>query len=316
MITGESYGIYKNNNNSVFNFYDGIIIGKTGSIYGTITETEPGYKEKRDNVTNPETSVTTIESTLTVVGETERVAVVNNINFNTIQSAVNYAVRSEIPTITLYKNVTLEDNLVKPDGINVTIYLNNYSITQGSYTVDPGITITTGQAPGGLGGAIYRFFANITGQEINPKNIVIYQMSDGSNLEANKTYKLYKLVDSNYKVVKFNEESVSRYETGNETDTLRTNTSRIYINNLGEGQYRLLGSDDKELVFEISGNNVSSNIRINNSKNVNRTSTSIATLILSLQTGVVRSPYILVIMVTIIAILSLIAYKKTKENYE
>ena len=312
VISGKTYGLYNDNNNSSFNFYDGIIKGETGSIYGTINETEAGYKEKRDEVTVDD--ITTTESTLTVVGDTERVAVVNNINFSTLQSAVNYAVRSNVSTITMYKSVTLEDNLVKPEGIEVNIYLNNYTITTGDYTIDSGINIISGQAPGGLGGKIYRFLANITGTEINPKNIVIYQMNDGISLDASKTYKLYKLIDNNYKIVKVREEELGEYTLGYDNDEIRTNRGRIYINDIGEGNYKLVSSDNKELVFEIGENEVSSNIRINTSVKANRTSTSIAKVILSLQTGVVRYPFILVIMVLIIVILSLVAYKKTKEN--
>lgn len=30
--------------NGIFNFYDGVIKGETGAIYGSVTEVEPGYK--------------------------------------------------------------------------------------------------------------------------------------------------------------------------------------------------------------------------------------------------------------------------------
>ena len=35
------------------------------------------------------------------------------------------------------------------------------------------------------------------------------------------------------------------------------------INNIGEGSYKLVGSDNKEINFEVYADSVSSNIRIN-----------------------------------------------------
>ncbi len=311
IINGKNYGFYNNNNNSIFNFYDGKIIGETGSVYGTINETESGYKEQRNTVTDPETNITTTESTLTVVGETERVAVVNNINFTSLQSAINYAVRSNVSIVTLYKNVILEDNLTKPDGIDVNIYLNGNTITNSGYTISEGINIVTNEEPEGLGGAIYKFLANVMGTKINPKNIVIYQMNDGNMLDSTSIYKLYKLDNNEYKIVKVNEDSVGNYSVGNGIDELRTNRGKIYINDIGEGSYKLV-SIDKELLFEIKSDSVSENIRINNSENDNRKSTSLSTLILTLQTGTIRYPFIIIIMLLIIMLLSLIAYKKYK----
>ena len=313
-IYGKTYGLYNNSTSSTINFYDGLIKGETGSIYGTITDTAAGYKEKRDNVTNPDTGVTTVESTLTVVGTTERVAVVNNINFLSLQSAINYASNNNIENIQMYKSITLEDNLVKPEGgSNVKIYLGNYTITTGDYTLDDGIEIVNGTAPGA---SLSRFLANITGTEINPRNIVIFEMEDGSKLDPSVTYKLYKIIDGNNKIVRVKENSIGDYDLGLETEDLRTTRSRIYINDIGEGTYKLVGSDLKELTFTIDATTVSNNIRINNGSKTNRTVEAIATLILQLQTGVVRHPYILIIMILIVLILSAIAYKKYKKDYE
>ena len=311
MLYGKTYGVNHTNNTSQFNFYDGIIKGETGSISGIINNVEDGYKEKRDNVTDPDTGVTTVDSTLTVVGDTERVAMVGTVNFLSLQSAVNYASNNNIPDIYMFKNVTLEADLVKPaGGVNVIIHLNGTTITQGSYTIDPGITLDSGTAPGA---SVARFLANIAGEEINPRNIVIYELEDGSKLEANNTYKLYKEIGGELKIVKVKENEIGDYDLGYDKEILRTTRSRIYINGIGEGTYKLVGSDSKEITFTIYHDGVSSNIRENNNINGSRVSTAVATLILSLQTGMVRNPYILIIMILIVGILGFIALKKNQE---
>ena len=310
-IIGKTYGIYKNSNSSDLYLYDGSIKGETGSIYGTISDVEPGYKEKRDNITDPDLGITYVESTLTVVGDTERIAMVGTVNFLSLQSAVNYASNNGIENIQLFKSVILEDNLVLPaGGSTVKIHLNGNTITQGSYTIDSGITLDSGIAPGA---SVARFLANISGQEINPRNIVIYELEDGSSLDANNTYKLYKEIGGELKIVKVKENEIGDYDLGYDKEILRTTRSRIYINGIGEGTYKLVGSDSKEITFTIYHDGVSSNIRENNNINGNRVSTAIATLILSLQTGMVRNPYILIIMILIVGILGFIALKKNQE---
>jgi hypothetical protein len=232
-----------------------------------------------------------------------------------VQSGVNYASNNNYPNIQLFKSVILEDNIVLPSGgANVSIYLGGNTITKGSYTIDDGITIVEGTAPSA---SVARFLANITGEEINPKNIVIYELEDGSKLESNKTYKLYKEIDEILKIVKVKENEIGNYDIGYDKEILRTTRSKIYINGIGEGTYKLIGSDSKEITFTIYYNGVSSNIRENNNVNGSRITSSVATLILSLQTGMVRNPYILIIMLLIVFTLGFIAYQKfRKEDYQ
>ena len=77
-----------------------------------------------------------------------------------------------------------------------------------------------------------------------------------------------------------------------------------------------MGSDSKEITFTINYDSVSNNIRENNNIEGSRVSTAVATLILSLQTGVIRNPYILIIMIMIVMILGFIALKKNQEYKE
>ena len=159
VIQGKNYAIYKSNPYPRIYFYDGVIKGETAPVSGSITDYEPGYKEDRKTVTDPDTGITTIESTLTIIGDDIRTVVVNNVNFTSIQSAVNYAVNNNINRIDLYNDIELSDDLVKPDGINVNIYLNGFTITTGSYTISDGITIVDGNTDpnNGLGASILNY---------------------------------------------------------------------------------------------------------------------------------------------------------------
>ena len=310
MISGKEYGLYNVDNTSDIYFYDGVIKGETGSINGSITDTAPGYKEARDTIT--EAGVTTTNSTLTVVGTSERVAVVNNVNFLSLQSAVNYASNNGYEAIQLYKHVVLEAPLVKPAaGSNVKIYKGSYTIGPEEYYQVPGITVVNGTAPSA---SLSRFLANVSGTEVNPKNIIIFEMSDGNKLDASEIYKLYKIVDGQEKIIKVNEDDIGTYELGSETENLRTVDGKIYINDIGEGEYKLVSDNNREVVFTIDYAGVSNNIRENHSIKISRTTSAIATLILQLQTGMVRSPYILIIMILVIGILGFIAYQKYKKE--
>ena len=141
-------------------------------------------------------------------------------------------------------------------------------------------------------------------------------MSDGTRLQSDVTYKLYKVIDGTDKLVKVKENSIGNYDLGSTTDIIRTTDGKVYINDIGEGTYKLVGSDSRVMNFTIGYNTVSDNIRINNKVTTSRTTSVIATLILQLQTGVVRYPFVLVIMILLILILSFIAYKKYKKDYE
>lgn len=148
-------------------------------------------------------------------------------------------------------------------------------------------------------------------------------MEDGTSLNPATNYKLYKLSKGEYKLLKVNENRIGDYNLGDETDTLRTTKGQININKLEEGTYKLVGSDAKEIEFYINDTGISSNIRENKYGSRFKTNvTAIATLILTLQTGVIRHPYIVVISILIAIILGIMVYNKNheldevKEDYE
>ena len=304
-----TYGLYSSNNNSSINFYDGIIIGNTlQSISGAINEVEPGYKI----VTEDDSQTSTTASTLELIGSTESVASVGTLNFANIQSAINYAVLSNQANIVLHKNITLESDLTKPDGIEVNIYLNNFNLNLDNYNVASGINIKN-ETYSDVSGSISKILSNIFGINGISKNIVIYQMEDGSKLSNIVDYTLYKKENGDYNEISFDEENIGRYTVGKETIIIRTVRNKIYLSNLSEGDYKLVGSDNKELEFNIYQNNISNNIREDLSDRVKIESISIATLILQLNTGIIRPSLItLAILFMIVIILSIFVVRKNK----
>ena len=320
ILQGKDTAIYTNKSDFNINFYDGEIISNLAPYYGTIADTEEGYKIAIDPITVDD--ITTNHAKPKVKGTVEEVVTYNNINYPSLQAAIN-AVPSDGTEANLIIKVSigLDEPLTVSEGKNIKIYLNGFTVTPEEYVINHegtgSIEIVSG-TPSGIGGAIYKFFANITGQEINPRNIIIYQMEDGTELNPETTYKLYKLLDNEYKLVKIIETNIGDYKLGNYDSILRTVNGQIKVKDIGEGSYKLVGSDGKELGFEITENNVSSNIRIDRySSKANVTATAIATLIIQLQTGILRTPYVLIIITLLILIvIDYVLVQKKKKDYE
>ena len=313
IITGKTYGVYNNNNNGILNFYDGVIKGETGAIYGSVTEVEPGYKIVTNNVENLE------NATLILVGDDEKVAVLNGMNFTKLQDAINSASDSAESVITIYANITLDSNIIVPAGKNIKIYLNGYTITKGNYdfTGKGKVTLIEGTAATNALASIIENVKEVLNIDEIKKNIIIYEMDDGSKITSEKTYKLYKIVDNNKEEVKLKEEEIGKYNVENKEDEIRTVKGRIYINNLPKGNYELISNDNKKASFEITetGKLVGKiKENINESKPV--IVSAIAELIITIQTGTTYINYILIIIILLSIITSLyLVQKKTNKKY-
>ena len=88
---------------------------------------------------------------------------------------------------------------------------------------------------------------------------------------------------------------------------MTTVRGRLYINNLSEGDYKIVDNNGKEITFSIT-NNEQVIGRVRDNTNVTTTkviATAIAQLIITIQTGVIRGSYI-ILMVLILGILSLL----------
>ena len=297
IITGKTYGV-SNSDSGKVNFYDGIVSGETGAFYGTVNEVEPGYKI----VTNKNDTLTS--ATLSLIGDDEKVAVLNGINFTSLQDAINSASDTNESIITLYKDVTFESNITVPANKNIKLYLNGYTLNKGSYdfTGEGKITVIDGTSTNALANIMESVKEVLNIEGIN-KNIIIYEMDDGSAISSESTYKLYK---DNEEVI-LEEDAIGIYSVGNSNDEIRSANSKIYINELPKGKYKLIGDNNKEVKFEIDeSGKIIGNVKENTKETRKLVSTAVAELIIMIQTGIEKVNYIMIILTLLVTISSLL----------
>ena len=303
IITGKTYGV-SNSDSGKVNFYDGIVSGETGAFYGTVNEVEPGYKI----VTNKTDTLTS--ATLTLVGDDEKVAVLNGINFTSLQDAINSASDTNESIITLYKDVTFESNITVPANKNIKLYLNGYTLNKGSYdfTGEGKITVIDGTSTNALAN-IMESVKEVLNIEGIKKNIIIYGMDDGSAISSESTYKLYK---DNEEVI-LEEDAIGIYSVGNSNDEIRSANNKIYINELPKGKYKLIGDNNKKVKFEIDeSGKIIGKVKENTKETRKLVSTAVAELIIMIQTGIEKVNYIMIILTLLVTISSLLyIVKKT-----
>ena len=303
IITGKTYGV-SNGDSGKVNFYDGIVSGESGAFSGTINEVEPGYKI----VTNKTDTLTS--ATLTLIGDDEKVAVLNGINFTSLQDAINSASDTNESIITLYKDVTFESNITVPANKNIKLYLNGYILNKGSYdfTGEGKITVIDGTSTNALAN-IMESVKEVLNIEGIKKNIIIYEMDDGSAISSESTYKLYK----DNEEVMLEEDAIGIYSVGNSNDEIRSANNKIYINELPKGKYKLIGDNNKEVKFEIDeSGKVIGNVKENTRETRKLVSTAVAELIIMIQTGIEKVNYIMIILTLLVTISSLLyIVKKT-----
>ena len=297
VITGKTYGV-SNENSGKVNFYDGIVSGESGAFSGIVNEVEPGYKI----VTNKTDTLTS--ATLTLVGDDEKVAVLNGINFTSLQDAINSASDTNESIITLYKDVTFESNITVPANKNIKLYLNGYTLNKGSYdfTGEGKITVIDGTSTNALAN-IMESVKEVLNIEGIKKNIIIYEMDDGSAISSESTYKLYK----DNEEVMLEEYAIGIYSVGNSNDEIRSANNKIYINELPKGKYKLIGDNNKEVKFEIDeSGKVIGNVKENTKETRKLVSTAVAELIIMIQTGIEKVNYIMIILTLLVTISSLL----------
>ena len=317
-IEGSTYGIYKSDLDATLNFYDGLIVGGSGpnAIYGGVSDVEGGY-ETEDNI---DANDNKHHEYLVVSANSVAVATVGTYTFSAnnfispsraLQNAINFAIGdgTNVRRVTLVTNVDLTNDEFSLTATNpITINLNGNTITSDSiYTIDSNITLNNS-----FGGNISRILANIMSPET--KNIVIYEMSDGSNLDSLKTYKLYK----DDKLVSLFKEELGRYSYYGKNEELVPIKGRLYIDNLSKGSYRLVSNDNKYIEFSIDDEgHISGNVVENftDPNKVNPRSVSKAELVLSHQTGFAKHYYLLAIIpITLVLVMLLIFIRKNKER--
>ena len=311
VIQGSKYAI---NSSGTFNFYDGKLIGGTAPVSGTITEVEPGYKLSINDDTTNNKKI----GYLVVIADDERVAMVNGINFTSLQVAINSVKDNTESNIVIYKDIELTEDIIVPENKIINLYLNGHTITYGDYKfVKNGtLTIIDGSPTESIGASIINTIEKVLNINQNGKNIIVYEMSDGSKLSTENTYNLYKKEDNEYKLLNMEkDEEIGRYITGSNNSEMTSIKGRIYLNNLEEGSYKLVSSDNKDIEFTITeGGKVNGNILENTNEKRKVIETAFAYLIITIQTGVNQIKYIIYIIAIVSIILGLgLAFKQQRK---
>ena len=311
VIQGSKYAV---NNAGTFNLYDGKLIGGTAPVSGTITEIEPGYKLSISDDTTNNTKV----GYLVVIADDERVAMVNRINFTSLQTAINSVKDNTESNIVIYKDIELTEDIIVPENKIINLYLNGHTITYGDYSFVKNGTLTIiDSAPSeSIGASIINTIEKVLNINQNGKNIIVYEMSDGSKLSTENTYNLYKKVDNEYKLLNMEkDEEVGRYITGSNNSEMTSIKGRIYLNNLEEGSYKLVSSDNKDIEFTITEDGkVNGNILENTNEKRKVIESALAYLIITIQTGVNQIKYIIYIVAMVSIILGLyFAFKEQRK---
>ena len=120
-ITGGEYGIYQSNSGGKLNFYDGQVKGKTGTIYGTITEIASGYEISKTNGDY-------YTDILVKSGVEVSVAKIGEVTYTSIQDAIAACPEGTQKTITIENNVIATSTITIPQGKDIILDLNGFTI--------------------------------------------------------------------------------------------------------------------------------------------------------------------------------------------
>ena len=309
-----------NNIKGTINFYDGIVTGGTenGAIYGKINEVEDNYKiDVVDNGDGTETAY------LTLITESDsKAAMVNGINYKSLQQAVNKSVQnctsgSTCPNIYVYHNLEIDADLTIQEGYTVNIISNGFTISTNGFNVDPHITID-GHAfeDPSVGGDILNGIRGLLGIDDDKTSILVYEMSDGSQLDSESHYMLYKYDGTDYDLVTMEKSSeVARYNPGKGLTSMKPIKGRLYLINLEPGDYKVSDDNGREVTFTINNDrSISGHVKEYIPKDSNIDATGEAKLLISIQTGIRRINYMF-IAISLIATLSILfVIKRRKDN--
>ena len=320
-IEGLTYGVSRTTQTSTFNFYDGRIVGGSGpnAIAGGVTnvESEHELEDIIDQDTNKHNEYLVHSASYVAVAK------VANYTFTSagtispskaLQNAVNFAIGdgTNVDDVDLLTSVDLvNDGEIITASMPVTINLYGNTINQSpDYYLDSNITLNNGN---GLGGNISKLLGDVFDISDNPKNIIIYELSDGSSLDTSKTYKLYR----DGKLISLEKEELGRYRYKGNDENLTSIKGRLYLDNLYKGDYKLESSDNKSIEFSIdSDGHITGNVTENNKQSGSSSAiaNAEAELILTIQTGNERHYYFLLIIPIILVLGILIIINKNRKR--
>lgn len=137
-IIGEVYGVESDLTSEAINFYDGIIKGKTKSVYGQVPNTESGYSMITDKMDEYIASIIVPSGTIEVVAECD------NLSYTTLQSAIDSCTSEKQSTIILKNSIRVTEPIIIKEGQNIIIDLAGLEIrgTNLEYTIQNGGTLT------------------------------------------------------------------------------------------------------------------------------------------------------------------------------
>ena len=137
-IIGEVYGVESDLTSEAINFYDGIIKGKTKSVYGQVPNTESGYSMITDKMDEYIASILVPSGTIEVVAECD------NLSYTTLQSAIDSCTSEKQSTIILKNSIRVTEPIIIKEGQNIIIDLAGLEIrgTNLEYTIQNGGTLT------------------------------------------------------------------------------------------------------------------------------------------------------------------------------
>ena len=326
-----------NKNNIKTYYYDGTITGKTssGAIQGLITELETGMELKTKRNFDPETGQ--LDGTETVsLGlpsiEDSQVAYTNGKYYDTLQLAINasyneYDSATGYPDVRLNLNVELDEDITLPGELEtghvIKIYFGEHIFNANGHTIPEGIELYNSannrvDINGDLivDGSLSRFLADILNINNTTKSIIVYQMEDGSRLDSSKTYKLYVYDTNMYKPLSVaQDEEAGKYKVSKENENIRPIKGRVYFNDLSVGEYKLVDNAGREIDFAINDNGtISTNIKEYIRTDYGRIiASSVAELVITIQTGITRANYIAIAISIVICIIILfIVSRKNK----
>ncbi len=326
VVNTKGYAIV--NSGQDFNFYDGkFVSNKPIVIDAQIDDVETDYVPYIATDYDEQGYLTgTYSMTLRGSQETDiKIACVEGICYATLQEAINasvlnYTEEYGCPEVKIgdefFFSVELTEDLVLDPQYSLTINLNYHNLNDNGYVIPDNITLRNGSLNGtDLQSNISKLLSNIFGINDNGKDIIITRMEDGNALDTSKTYNLYKYEGGSYELVKVNSDGAGKYVIGRKTTDLKPIKGRIYINDLDSGEYKLVDNYNNELQFTIyDDGTLSPNIRENIISDFGHMSaSSVATLVISIQTGILRINYML-IAISIIAVLFIMFVLKRKSD--
>ena len=325
------YAITAASRYSVINYYDGILTGSSATriLSGEITSMETNYVPNVGPDYDEHGDLTgTYSMVLKPYADVDvKIACVNGVCYGSLQAAINasvnnYTEEGGCPNVVVgddvYFALELDADLVLDPQYSLTIDLNHHNINDNGFDIPSNITLINGSRNGSdLQSSLARFLSNVFGTNDTTKDIIITKMEDGNALDTAKTYKLYKLENEAYLPIKVDSDGAGKYSLGKETTDMKSIKGRIYLNNVDAGEYMLKDNLDNELEFTIyDDGSLSPNIRENIISDYGHMSASaVATLIISIQTGILRVGNILIALaVIILIIIILLLYKKKSIN--